>query len=200
MTSYNREENILVSFKQSFHRVITYLETADIPFANFVLTFFAATTLRNLLEQLVFADSAPHHLGSDLFHYYLSYIALALGFIILLKTATKESAGRVSRVVLPFFIILNIVPPLDMIFFSQGRYSLGYMFPGEHDPLGQRFLTFFGSLGESGITFGMRLEIVLVILACAFYFAAKGLGWVRNLLFCLLVYTVSSLIARCRTA
>ena len=182
---------IFAPIRQTVHRTVHYLETADIPFSHFVLTFFAAATLRNFLEQFVFADSTTERLGMDLTHYYLSYVCLALAFIILLRISTKGSVERVSRVVLPSFIILNIVPILDLFFLAKGqRYSLGYMFPGQHDPLWQRFFSFFGPLGDSGITYGMRTEIALVLLGCGFYFSLKGLGWGKNLLFCLLTYTV----------
>lgn len=170
-------------------KVISYLETADIPFSYFILTFFAAATLRNLLEQLVFADSDNVHLAGDLLHYYLSYICLALGFIILLRLATKEDVAKVSRVVLPCFMVLNIVPIIDQWVFMRGaEYGLGYMFPGQHDPLLPRLLTFFGSVGESGFTYGMRIEIAIVLAACSVYFSIKGLGRGKNILFCLLTY------------
>ncbi len=174
--------------KRFLVRIVTYLETADIPFHYFILTFFAAVTLRNLFEQLVFADTDPAHMAADLFHYYLNYIFLALGFISLLQAATKENVLRVARVVLPCFIILNIVPLIDSFFRGAHPYSLGYMFPGEHDPLWLNFVTFFGPLKDTGITIGMRTEIAIVLAGCLSYFSLKGLSWLKNILFCFLIY------------
>ena len=183
--------NLMKKLIQIFRNIIQYLETADIPFSYFILTFLAATTLRNFFEQLVFPDTDPAHMAVDFLHYYLSYICLAFVFIILFRIATKEDVARISRVVLPAFIILNIVPLLDYFFLGQGReYSLGYIFPDQHGPLLTRFLTFFGPLGESGITIGMRIEIVIVILTSGFYFALKGLSWPKNLFFCVVTYSL----------
>lgn len=172
-------------------QVIAYLESADIPLSYFILTFLSAATLRNLTEQLVFADSDAAHLGADLVHYYLSYICLALGFILLLRIFTGEEIVKISRVVLPCFMVLTIVPLLDQLVFMRGmEYGLGYMFPGQHDPLGVRFATFFGPMAESGVTFGMRVEIALVLVACGVYLKCKGKGVLKIIAACFTMYVM----------
>ena len=186
--------NFTAAIQSMVRRVVDYLETADIPFGYFILTFLSAVTLRNLFEQLLPANAIQSNFSSQLFHYYLSYSCIALSLIILFRMATGESMARISRVILPSFIILNIVPLIDGIVSIYGRgYTIGYVFPGDPIPLWQRFLTFFGpsgGIGKPGATPGIRVEIGLVLLASSLYFSIKGLNGKKNLLWCVLLYAL----------
>jgi len=172
-------------------RIVSALEDGSYPFLYSVQAFCAATTLRNFLEQLVFNDSEIASLGIHLYHDYLSYVALAAAFILILRWATRESVERTARVVLPFFLVLCLTPLLDcLMFLKKGTYSLGYMFPGQHSGLLIRYFTFFGRFNSSGITPGMKVEIAVVLLACFSYLKVKGVSLGKRLLTCWAVYSM----------
>ena len=148
-------------------QVINSLENPKSPFIYFILTFFFVVTLRNFIE--ILSTHCPISL-SDFTHYYLLYISLAMSLILLFHIATRTGIMKVSRVILPSFIILNLAPLLDLVISRGKGYGMTYMLPGVHDNLILRFFTFFGNFHGYGVTPGIRIEISLVLLGCFIYF------------------------------
>ena len=64
------------------------------------------------------------------------------------------------------------------------------MFPDTHRDLPLRFLTFFGTLTDSRVTHGIRVEIALAVGASFLYFLAKSQNFSRSLWFSFLTYAV----------
>lgn len=106
--------------------LISAVENSKKPYIYFVLTFFFAATLRNFLELFSTEGSLSF---IEFYHYYLSYIALALALILLFYLATKENIERLSRIVLPCFMILNLVPILDLVMSGGRGFNITYMIP-----------------------------------------------------------------------
>lgn len=174
---------------QKFKNTIEWLETADIPFVYFLLTFLFAATLRNFFETYFNGEIRSETLALDLLHYYASYACLAAALIIVFYHMTKESVVKIARIVLPFFLILIVPPILSLAVPSWRNYSIGYMFPDQHSNLLVRFFTFFGPSDLSGITPGMRVEIAIVVTASFFYALAKGQTALKSILFGFLIYS-----------
>ncbi|MCK5215987.1 MAG: UbiA family prenyltransferase [Candidatus Omnitrophica bacterium] len=169
---------------------IAKLESEQNSFQGAVWTFFFAATLRNFLEYLVAEESFARPLLHSFYHYYLSYICLAIGLIIILHYATREKMLTISRVILPCFIVLNLVPVIDMLaYYLIGLDGdVGYMFPGRHGNFWQRLVTFFGPFDRSGITLGMRCEIALVVFSSGMYVYLKTKNIWRSFIFGILTY------------
>ena len=177
-------------FLARVNNAVERLESPRTPYGYVLLTFFFAVTLRNFLETYIDGEIASSDLLADLAHYYLSYTCLAMALIILFHFATRVPVGKISRVILPSFLIL-ILPPVFWILVPAWRnFGIGYMFPDTHQDLPLRFLTFFGPLTDSGIMPGMRVEIALAIGAGFLYFLAKGRNVLRSLGFSFLTYAV----------
>ena len=168
-------------------KTINRLESSDAPFIYFVLTFFFAITLRNFME--IFSDH-PHLFLNMFYHYYVSYICLALALIILFYFATKEKIEKIARLVLPAFLITSIVPILDLILSLGKGYDITYMLPETHGNLWLRFFTFFGDFPGKGVTPGMRIEIGLILLGSFIYFFIKNCGVLKSLIFSFLTYSL----------
>jgi len=176
-----------MKFLDKIEETIKKVETSKAPLIYFILTFFFAATLRNFLE--IFSSNAP--MKFDAFsHYYLSYACLALGLIILFHYITKEKIVKISRVILPSFLILILVPIIDLIISFGRGHTITYMLPGKHDDLGFRFLTFFGPFNGAGITPGMRIEIGLIISCSFLYFFIKKRSIIRSLFSSFLTYSL----------
>ncbi len=175
-----------------FQEMISYLEEAPLPFIYFLITFLSAVTLRNFLEQLVFDDCYVIDLKINHYHYYASYVCLALVVILLLYGATKTPIKKITRTILSFFFLINIVPLIDLIVMlaSKTSYSLGYMFPDVHKHIFLRYLTFFGPFDGLGVTPGQRAEVALILIAIFAYIKIKGSGILKSLLFTFIAYTV----------
>jgi 4-hydroxybenzoate polyprenyltransferase len=173
----------MTKFLNIFQRFIQKLESEENSLAGALLAFFFAATLRNFLEYLVAEESFARPLLHSFYHYYLSYICLAIGLIIIFHLATKENLVRISRLVLPCFIVLNIVPIIDLLaYYLIGLDGdVGYLFPGRHGSFWVRMLTFFGPFDRSGITLGMRCEIALVIFSSGMYVYVKTKDMLRSI-------------------
>ena len=97
---------------EKIEKKIEELETSKIPIIYFILTFFFITTIRNFFE--IFSDKAE--ISFELFsHYDISYVYLVLMFIILFHLFTKEKIERISRVILPCFLILILALVIDLL-------------------------------------------------------------------------------------
>jgi len=166
---------------------INSLENSKISFIYFILTFLFATTLRNFLE--TFSTNIPISLES-FSHFDISYVFLALALIILFHIATKERIEKIARIILPCFLILMIVPIIDLAISGGEGYEITYMFPQKHKDLAYRFITFFGSDLESGITPGIKTEVALVLLGSFIYFYIKKRGFIKSLFFSFLIYSL----------
>ncbi len=171
-------------------RIITKLETNEVPFFYFILTFFFVITLRNFLE--MFSDKCPI-LFEFFFHYYIGWTTLALALIILFRLVIKEDIKKISQIVLSCFSIIILAPILDLILSLGKGYNIAYMLPELHGSLLSRFATFFGSLNETaqmGATPGIRIEIALILLACFIYFFIKKRDVLKSLIATFLTYSV----------
>jgi 4-hydroxybenzoate polyprenyltransferase len=166
--------------------LIKNLENLKIPFIYYILTFFSAVILRIFLES--FFDGYVFIHNQPICHFFLFYLSLALALSILFHFATRESIDKILKVILPAFLILIIVPILDVFVFFVKDYDPAYMFPGEHKNLLLSFFKFFGHFEGKGITPGMRVEVGLVILGSFIYFFIKRGNIIRSLLFSFLTY------------
>lgn len=161
-------------------RVVNYLENAKIPFVYFVLTFVFILTLRTFLELFSDSDSVISLLAY--MHYYSFWIALAVALTFVFHLVTQTDLIKVARVVLTSFIFVLIAPILDLIISGGKGYNIAYMIPGVHENLLMRFFTFFGDMGRSGISPGVKIEIALILLLSFVYFYLKLSSVVKSLL------------------
>ena len=171
-----------------FGRAIDSLENSRAPFIYFILTFLFAITLRNFLE--IFSDNLPY-ISRDLFiHYDLSYVALAMILILLFHVLTKTDVVKIAKTILPAFIILTLVPIIDLILSKGQGYHLTYMLPGVHDDLLFRFFTLFGKFDNSGATPGIKAEIIICFLGGFLYFYYKKPNLIKNIFSTISVYVL----------
>ncbi len=128
----NRIKN---KFLTRTNTIIEQLESPRIPYGYVLFTFFFAVTLRNFLETYLNGEIASLDLLSDLAHYYLSYTCLAMALIIFFHFATKVPVEKISRAILPSFLILLIAPVSWIIVPAWRNFGIGYMFPDTHPDL-----------------------------------------------------------------
>ena len=169
-------------------KIISNLENSKKPLIYFILTFFFATTPRNILEDLLLyphklLSEYPELLFSNFLHYWLSYITLALAIILLFYWITRERINKIAKIILTSFSIIIIVPIIDylILLFSGRQYYIEYILTHGSD-LFLKFLTFFGPIAKFGITPGMRVEILLVLLGAFFYFTIKTRNIAKSLI------------------
>jgi len=152
-------------------KTISSLEGSKIPFKYFVLTFFFAVVLRIFLES--FSAHTPIT-AAIVFHYSLFDVSIAMSIILLFWFATGEKVKKIAKIVLPSFIVLIVVPIVDLLVTGGKGHSITYLLPGTHDNLLLRFLTFTGEFGQLGISPGIKVEGAIVLTAAFVYFFIKS--------------------------
>ncbi len=184
----------MVSFMKKIlskiEKIITAIESPQIPFGYFLLTFFFVVNLRNFLEQFLIGEIFFDVSFATFAHYFLSYVSLGLSFVIVFYFATKERVEKIARLILTCFLILNIVPIIELSIARWRVFSIGYMFPGQHDHLLLRFFTFGGSFNDLGITPAMRIEVGAVLMFSVIYFFIKNRNIIKSLIFSLITYSM----------
>jgi len=153
--------------------------------------FVLIVLARNFLE----AISSPRPDGrwpdeiSFFFHYPLAYLSTILIIIIMLYSITKEPIGRLARLTVWGLAMLCLAPVIDLILTFGRGWTMSYIFIGGRGLLVD-FFTFFGPLQSSGITLGIRLELMAGLIMCFLFVWHKTKRFWRALAGALLVYCI----------
>ncbi len=153
-----------------FKRLCDRLENDELPYAWYILSFLAIVTVRNFLED--FSDG--HFAGAGaagLFYVqtYVFYATAVLIFSLFLSVMTRRHLRGVSQLVMVGFVVLIPTPLIDLIASGGKGFDMSYLLPGTHDDITRRFFTFFGPLGERGVTIGQKCQIAVIILGAGGY-------------------------------
>ncbi len=177
-------------------KIIAAIESPSLSFLFFVLTFFSILTIRFFQEAFTQASLNYLNYGSmqlllNLLHLYLIFSSMLISLSLLGYIATRVNIVYILRALMLAFIVLLLGPLIDYIYsagtgdnmlYLQSLYSLP-----SHNLL-YSFLYFFGK--DSSITPGMRIEILLSMIAACIYFVCKGRSIFMSICYALLVYVV----------
>lgn len=168
-----------------FGKIVKNIESREVPLAYYFISFFFVVTTRNYLE--VFSDGLGLRYLS-VFHYYLSYFSVILSMSLILHYASKVAIEKILRIVLASSLIIAMPPILDLLLSGGIGYDISYFVPGEHHDMWRRFFTLFGSFQDSGITPGIRVELIFIVLFSGIYIYYKKRNIIRSILFSFLIY------------
>ena len=171
---------------QTATNVIEAMENSEAPFWYVIFSFVSAVILRNFLE---FISNRVEIRGDMILHYFLFYVALALGLLIVLHLLTKEKITKIARLILPCFIVLIVAPITDLLVSRGDGLPMSYLMPEHHGDLLTRYLAFFGKFERFGVTPGIKTEVFLVLIGMVLYFYVKKLSWIKIISGVALVYT-----------
>ncbi len=158
-------------FEDFAQKKISSLENSKLSFKYFAAAFFFAVVLRIFLESFSAHTSISLNIVS---HFFLFYVSVAMSVIILFWLATGEKIKKSAMVVLPSFIVLIVVPIVDLLVTGGKGQQITYLLPGIHENLLLRFFTFTGEFGKWGISSGIKVEGAIVLVAAFVYFFAKS--------------------------
>ena len=147
------------------NRFISNLERSKISLLGFVLSFFAIVFIRNVLENLF---ELPHAIEpfSIFLHYTIFYIALFLGFVLLLKLLSGQRIENVSKVVLFFWGLMLLYPLFDWFLSFGQSFKLTYLIAGI-DEIASNFFT-YGYYTDS-FSLGQKVVVFVALLLSATY-------------------------------
>ena len=132
--------------------------------------FLSIIILRLTIEASLghFSQKSFRFIFFEFTHTFLFFLFALLLFSFLFRFLTKESLLRVSNILLFGFLIILLPPIIDTWIFRGQDFWSFYEFDGLQG-LFWRYLTLFGDSPRIGITYGVRLEVVLMTLGSTFY-------------------------------
>ncbi|MEK7463746.1 MAG: UbiA family prenyltransferase [Patescibacteria group bacterium] len=114
--------------------------------------------------------------ASTIIHYSTFFIAVLLVSTLIVMSFSKQPLKESATIALFGFMIIWLPPLLDLIVSWGAGYTMHYLFLLPKDLL-TAFLTMFWSTADTGITYGIRIEIALVVISsfAIIYFYTKSI-------------------------
>jgi 4-hydroxybenzoate polyprenyltransferase len=171
--------------------IIASIENAPLTLASFVTAFFALILVRLLVENTLglFDERTFFYFFFEFTHTFLFFLCAFLLLLPLVRFAGGIDFRQAANVLLAGFLIILTPPIIDTVIFRGRHFWSFYEFDG-FVGLIRRFFTLFGDTPDIGITYGVRIEVVIVTLALGLYAFLKSRRLGKALLVSLIAYTI----------
>lgn len=176
-------------------KLITSLEDTPISVVSWLAAFGGVIWIRYLIESF----SSPNISGflpSDsptLLHYTLYYLATVVLVVVVVSAVTHVSALRMMRALIFVLPVIWLGPLIDLV--RGASTHISYVFVKTPATLLHDFLTYFGPLTGVGATFGLRIELAILILILGIYVYSHTKRFSAALIGMVALYTVVFLTA-----
>lgn len=176
----NKLQNIFIS-------VVNKVESNNTPFRRYIFLFFAILVLRLALE---FFSSGRLFTFFDIAHIGLWFIFIVMAFLLQLHLFSGEDLIKVTKLVVTCFTIALTAPIIDiLVSWGQGA-KMNYLSINSVGDILWSYITVGGSSLTRGATLGIRIEIVLLVIACFNYVYTKRNNILRALIASVSIYTI----------
>lgn len=173
-------------FNAFFMRAVSTMERDLAPNSTYFLLFLAILGIRLFLE---FFSNQRLFRWEDAVHIGLWFTLIVQVFVVLLQYFSAEHMTKVMRTVVCSFSIALTAPIIDLII-SQGHHSrMNYLTANSFSDILFSYFTIGGASLTRGATLGIRIEIVLLIIASFNYIRIKRGNIFRAFLGTLVIYT-----------
>lgn len=174
-------------FHAFFMRTASMLENHPTPLLRYYFFFVAILAVRLALE---FFSSHRLFTLDDILHIGLWFACIVLAFLLQLHLFSGERVAKTARLVITCFTFALSAPILDLVITGGIGAKMNYLSLNRWQDVVWAYVTVGGSSLSNGATPGIRIEIVLLVLACFNYVRIKrnSLGW--GLIGAWSVYTV----------
>ncbi|HEY4508688.1 MAG TPA: UbiA family prenyltransferase [Candidatus Paceibacterota bacterium] len=176
-------------------KILEEIENQKMTISQWVLGFSGILFVRFLFESL----SSPTSTGiipSDpytLVHYGLFFLSIILVTACIIGFITKNYEAGV-KVILFGLPVIWLAPIIDILLSRGLGYKMTYIFD-THGKLLFDFLTFFGSNLTHGATYGIRVEIILILAGVGWYLWLKTKNISKTLLGVIATYVLGFVMA-----
>ena len=177
--------------KRFFLRVTQSLENAPLTLATFVASFFALIFTRLLVENSLglFGNHTFFYFFFEFTHTFLFFLCAFFLLVFLVRWAGNVNLAQASNVLLFGFLVILTPPIIDTLIFHGSGFWSFYEFDGFLGLL-KRFVTLFGDTPSIGITYGVRVEVVIVTIALGLYTFIKSQRIKKALIVSFLAYAI----------
>ena len=176
--------------KHFLSRAINAIEHTPLTLASFVIAFFSLIIVRLTIENMLgfFPERSFSYLFFEFTHTFLFFLCSFILMIPLVRFAGRtEDIKQAINVLLFGYLIIFTPPIIDAFIFGSGQFWSFYEFDGLKG-LFYRFFTLFGDTPDIGITYGVRIEVVITTLALGGYAYLKSKSLPRAVLSGLFAY------------
>lgn len=171
-------------------KFIQGIENVPLTLGSFSTAFFALMIARLTVENTLglFREGSFFFFFFEFTHTLLFFLCSFLIMLPIVWWAGAVDLKKAANVLLFGFLIILTPPIIDTWVFQGAHFWSFYEFDGLKG-LFIRFFTLFGDTPDIGITYGVRVEVVLVTLALGLYAFLKSGRLGKSLLAALLTYT-----------
>jgi hypothetical protein len=174
-------------FQLFFKNTSERIENYPLALPKYIALFIALLSIRLCLEFF-----ANHRLfnADDVLHIGLWFIFIILAFVLQLQYFSKTSIDKIIKLVVCCFSIALSAPIIDLIV-SQGKFSkMNYLSINSTSDFIKAYFSIGGASLSRGATIGIRIEIILLVLASFNYIYIRTNNLIRAILGTTSVYTV----------
>jgi len=173
--------------QQKFKQAALFLEEIDLGLRSYIYLFLAILAFRLCLE--FFANQKLFSLH-DAIHIGLWFTFIVLAFVVQLHLFSRVDLTRILKLCIVCFSIALTAPIIDLII-SQGKFSkMNYLSIHSFQDFLFSYFTIGGANLTRGATVGIRVEIILLMLASFNYIYVKRSSLLIAFLGSFSIYTV----------
>ncbi len=177
--------------KRFLEKATVVIENAPLTLGSFSLTFLALIIARLTVENTLgyFQEQTLFFFFFEFTHTFLFFLCSFILLLPAVRLAGESSLKKAANVLLFGFLIILTPPIIDRLIMGAGNYWSFYQFDSLKG-LFLRFFTLFGDSPDIGITYGVRVEVVLVTILLGCYAYLKTARLKTAFLTSLLTYTI----------
>ncbi|MFZ5807190.1 MAG: UbiA family prenyltransferase [Verrucomicrobiota bacterium] len=150
-------------------KIIDRVEKTPMTFGHWLAGVTGVLFIRFLLEILSSPPAYVEAYSADrLVHHYLGFVAIAVAFALCGMIFSPRRPVFLGKFIVWGIAITWLPPIFDWITTGGAGSDIEYILTTP-DQLPLYYISFFGPLEKAGITLGMRLEILIVLLALSVY-------------------------------
>ena len=170
--------------------IIEKLENIEISFGQWAAAFSGIVVIRFFLEMFSSPTAAfPGALDmATAVHYFIWFLGVFLSMTLVLRIFVGDIT-KISRVMLFSFLVIWFGPIIDLIRSGGTGYVMAYIFAGPRG-LFADILSLGGTSPFGGITFGIKTEIVIILIGLAAYVFLKTKNFFKAIGVVILSYLV----------
>ncbi len=170
-----------------FLRLVRLVEDHPAPLRRYFQLYFAILAVRLCLE---FFSSHRLFTMADVLHISLWFIFIVLAFLLQLHLFSGERITKVTKLVVVGFTIALTAPIIDLIFSGGVGAKMNYLSVNSWQDVAYAYVTLGGPSLSRGATLGIRIEIILLVLASFNYVRTKRGSILWGMASALSIYTV----------
>lgn len=169
----------------------TYLEKINITPISWLVGISGIFMVRFFLEPFSNPSSSGFFASdaSTLIHYYCFFLAVAVVLMIFLQIAAPNWKKVIPQFTAVSMLAVIIGPIADWVISGEKGFRMAYLFEAPREML-VSFLSFFGKNLSMGVTWGIRIEMALILLFIGLFVYFVQKSWPRALLSVAALYVI----------